>query len=145
VTSATRPAPVLSKVSLSNKRFRVARWNTPTIARKKSRIKKGTVLKYFLLEQADVTIEVQRAKSGRKSGKSCVKPSASLQNAKKCTRYLTVKTLKRKSFQGVTKVGFAGRVDGFKFPPGRYRFSLVGVNVYFQQSNRVTKSFTIVK
>lgn len=138
--------PVITKAKLTNTKFKVGTKKTPSVAAKKKKTPTGTTLSYTLSENATATIEIQKAVSGRKSGKACVKPTTKLKKAKKCTRYVKVKTLTRLQLAGPNKVAFSGRIGSTKLKPGKYRFSITGTDAKGNASEApVTKSFTIVQ
>ena len=139
-------APAFTKLKLTNTTFKVGTKKTALVAKtKKKPAKTGTTLSYTLSENATASIAVQKAVAGRKSGKSCVKPTAKLKKAKKCTRYATVKTLTRLQLAGANKVAFSGRIGNTKLKPGKYRFSITGTDARGNTSLAVKKSFRIVQ
>jgi hypothetical protein len=82
----------------------------------------GTKVTYTLTTAATVRFTVERAASGRRSGKRCVKPTKKNRTAKKCTRYIKLKgAFSRASTAGPNGFKFNGRLNGKKLPVGRYR------------------------
>jgi hypothetical protein len=127
VRDTTRP--VISALSMTNKVF-----------------KKGTTIRYTLSEAAKARFTIERALSGRKSGKKCVKPSKTLSKKKKCTRYSAVGTLTRsKAVAGANKLAFTGRIDRKKLAPGNYRITLRATDAAGNVSKPRTTTFRIVK
>jgi streptogramin lyase len=138
--------PTYASVKLTNTKFKVGTKKTALVAKKKKKpAKTGTTISYTLSENATTSIAVLKATSGRKSGKTCVKPTKKLKKAKKCTRYALVKTLTRLQLAGANKVAFSGRIGNTKLKPGKYRFSITGKDATGNVSAPITKAFTIVK
>lgn len=139
--------PALTKAKLTNTKFKVGTKKTALVAKKKKKTPTGTTLSYTLSEIATTSIAVQKAAAGRKSGTACVKPTSKLKKAKakKCTRYVTVKTLTRLQLAGANKVAFSGRIDKTKLKTGKYRFFITAQDAKGNISTPTKKSFTIVK
>lgn len=139
--------PALTNVKLTNTRFRVGTKKTALVAKTRKKAPRGTTLSYTLSEIATASIAVQKATAGRKSGGACVKPTSKLKKAKakKCTRYVVIKTLTRLQLAGTNKVSFSGRIDKTKLKVGKYRFSITAQDAKGNTSAPVKKSFTIVK
>ena len=134
-------APVLSKVSLSRKRFRAGPKGTPvTVA-----AKRGTTLRFTLSEAATVRIGVQRAGKGRRKGGKCVKPTKALRRAKRCTRFAAVRTLTRKGAAGANRVAFSGRIGKRKLKRGKYRMALRATDAAGNRSAVRRVGFRIVR
>jgi PKD repeat protein len=127
VASAFVPSrPVLSRLSLSAKTFRVGKAATAISAKvRKKKIPTGTTIRFKLDEAATVSIKIDRALPGRRRGKRCVAPTKKLTRAKRCTRYVRAGTLKRKGVAGANKVAFSGRIGKKALKPGSYRMTLV--------------------
>lgn len=138
--------PAITKLKLTNSKFRVGTKKTALVAKKK-KAPTGTTISYTLSEIATASIAVQKATAGRKSGKTCVKPTAKLKKAKakKCTRYVTLKSLTRLQLAGTNKVAFSGRIDKTKLKVGKYRFSITAQDGKGNISAPTKKSFAIVK
>ena len=134
--------PSLSRLALTNKRFRVGREATVLSAR----AKRGTTFFYTLSEAGRVGIAVQKASTGRRRGRSCVKPSRKLRKAKKCTRYTTVGALTRTSTAGANAVPFSGRIGSRALKPGKYRARFTATDAAGNVASRKpTVGFTVVK
>ena len=111
------PLPVLSAFTVRPSVFAAAT-RGGSIARKA-----GAIVSYKDSLAATTTFTIKRALPGRKRGRSCVKPTRSNRNAKRCTRYVLVR---RSSFKHVDKAGtnsfrFTGRAGGKTLAPGSYR------------------------
>jgi streptogramin lyase len=138
--------PVISALKLTNTKFKVGTKKTALVAKaKKMPAKTGTTIKYTLSENATTSIAVLKGAAGRTSGAFCVKPTAKLKKAKKCTRYVLVKTLTRLQLAGANSVAFSGRIESKKLKPGKYRFAITAKDAKGNMSPASTKSFTIVK
>jgi hypothetical protein len=82
----------------------------------------GTTIRYTVSAPATVTIVVERAMKGRRSGSKCVKATAKLKGKKSCTRYVKASTLQRvHTSAGAKKVRFSGRVGKRTMAYGTYR------------------------
>jgi hypothetical protein len=99
---ADSQAPVLSRISLSARRFAVGRTRTATAARA---LPRGTTLRYTLSERAAVTIAITRA------GRSAA-----------------VRTLTRRGVSGANRVAFSGRIGRKALASGRYVLTLRAVD-----------------
>lgn len=121
----------LDSFGLSRRTFVRAAGSTPLVAtaaavtRKSTKAKKaakGTTITYTLSGPAIVTIVVERALKGRRSGSRCANATAKLKRKKSCTRYVKVSTLKRThTSAGAKKVLFSGRAGRRALPLGSYR------------------------
>ncbi|HVQ58262.1 MAG TPA: Ig-like domain-containing protein [Solirubrobacterales bacterium] len=113
--------PAISGLKLSAKR-----WRLGSKLASISKAPLGTTISFRLSEAARATLSFQRAKPGRKVGKSCQKPTAANKSRKPCTRYVGAGALGFAAKAGPNKVKFQGRISGSKsLAPGVYRL-LVG-------------------
>lgn len=137
-----RVAPVLQRPAFGPSTFRVSPRNTPISAAAPL----GTTLKFKLSENSDVSIAIQRPAAGRLSKGKCVKPTKRLARAKRCTRWTTVATLKRKAIPaGSVSVPFTGRIRNRALTPGRYRAQITALDAAKNRSKAGLASFRIVK
>ena len=135
--------PVLSKLSLSAKRFRLAAGKTASAAKKAT--PKGTRIRFTLSAPATVALRFERRSSGRRVGKACLAATAKRAKRKRCTRYLTRFTLLRTVKQaGAVSVAFTGRMGKRRLSPGRYRVVLTATNAG-GASKALTAAFTVVR
>jgi len=134
--------PVISAASLSRKVFAVGA--APT-ARTAKRHKRGTIIRFTLSEPASVKVAIQRATAGRRRGARCVKPTAKLRRAKRCTRYVLKGTLQRSGKAGANAVAFSGRLGKRALRPGRYRAVITATDLAHNAGKPVTLSFRIVR
>jgi hypothetical protein len=137
-------APVLAGVSLSRSVFAVGSKGTAVSARAR-RHKRGTTFRFTLSEPATVKIAIKRATPGRRKGKRCVKPTRKLRKAKRCTRFVAVRTLSRVGKAGPNKVAFSGRIGTKKLRPGRYRAVLRAKDGAGNASTAKRLTFRIVR
>ena len=71
VTVTDTRAPVLGRVTMSRKRFRLGRTRTPASSQRKRRAPRGTAFRFELGEAATVRIALQRARKGRRVRGRC--------------------------------------------------------------------------
>jgi hypothetical protein len=143
-TKPRKRPPTLTLVSLTNKRFRVAKRPTAIFARKAPL---GTTFRFTLSAPAKLTIAITRTAPGLRGGHGCLAPTAKLkhEHAKRCTRTLTVGTLTRSSEpKGADRVPFSGRIGRRALRPRAYNAVLSASNAA-GRSKPVTLSFIIVR
>jgi hypothetical protein len=137
-----RANPALSSLGITNKVFRVGPQATTVAARAKA----GTTFVYTLSEAATVTVGIERASTGRRKGKSCVKPTKRNRKAKKCTLYTPVGAIAgRPAVTGPNALPFSGRIGRKALKPGAYRAALTAVDAAGNRSAAKTIAFKIVK
>ena len=146
VASVDRTPPVLSHVSLTNKRFRRSRKPTAVVAKSAPRrAKVGTTIRFTLSETATVTATFERPSSGRRVGRFCRPPSARLRRHKRCTRYLPAGRLTRRSLRaGAHGIPFSGRIGSKALALGSYRLTLVASDPAGNRSDPQRLTLTIV-
>lgn len=143
-----RTAPRLTRVSVTNRRFRIGAKRTATSAQARARAKVGTTFRFTLSEAATVTIALERARPGRRRGSRCVASTPALvkARAKRCDRFVSAGTLTRRRVPaGAKRVAFSGRVGAKKLPLGRYRASLRATDAAANRSAVVRTTFTVVR
>ena len=131
-------------MSLTNKRFRVAKTNT-AISAKKTPL--GSTFRFTLSAAAKLQITITSTAAGLRHGHSCLAPTAKLKraHAKHCTRTLTVGTLTRANEpKGADSVPFSGRIGNQALSPQSYSAVLSASNAG-GRSQPVTLSFAIVR
>ena len=136
-------APVIA-LALSRTRFRAAAGSTALSAAKR-RAAAGTTLSVRLSERASVSLPVARGLTGRRAGGRCVKPTTRTRRAARCTRWTTVRTLKRTLPGGTTKIGFTARFSGRALPAGLYRISATATDGANLRGSAAPVRFTIVR
>ena len=123
-------------------RFRVGKTATAVSSRKAAPV--GTKLRFSLSEPAAVTITFLQARAGRRVSGRCRTPSRSNQRRPRCTRYVSVGSLRRRGVGGVNTVAFSGRIGRRALAPGSYRVSAVARDAAGNVSKTSTGSFVIV-
>jgi hypothetical protein len=141
-------APVLRSVSLSRTRFRVAKGATVIAAKKKkSKIGRGTTLRFTSSEAAKLTIRVERMLPGRKSGKGrkrVCKPVRHKVRRGRCTAFRRTATLTRSIKTGPGRIALTGRIGKRRMAAGRYRLTLTARDAAGNSSRAIRRNFTIV-
>ena len=133
-------APVVTRASVTNRRFTVARGSTPVSAL--ARTPAGTTFRQTLSERATLSIKLEALVAGRRVGSRCV-PSA--RRGRRCTLVRSAGTLRRRVARGAGRVAFTGRVGRTALRPGSYRATLTAVDAAGNRSRSVRVSFTVVR
>ena len=108
------PLPVVTKLKLKPKSFTASA---------------GTQVSYKLNTGAKTTLSVQKPASGIKSGGKCVKPPKKPPaGAKKCTRYVSIGSVKRTDKAGARSFHFNAKAKGKTLKAGSYRLQAVARN-----------------
>ena len=87
-----------------------------------------------------MTITIRQLTAGRLSRGRCVKSTAKLRKAKRCTLATTRGTLRRTARAGDNSVAFSGRIGTKALAPGSYEATLA-----VKGAKRPTARFTVVK
>jgi 6-phosphogluconolactonase (cycloisomerase 2 family) len=118
--------PKLSRVTLTNRRFRVARGVTkgagPTIRRAR-RTPQGTVFLFTLSTTATIRIQVTHSAPGLRRGRRCTEPSSKLRraHARRCTRTIVDGALTRSGEPARgDRLAFSGRIGHRALAPSTY-------------------------
>ncbi|WP_160165508.1 FG-GAP-like repeat-containing protein [Conexibacter woesei] len=93
----------------------------------RTRVPRGTRIRFTASEAARVTLTFERRASGRRSGRRCVAPTRALRRAKAraCTRFVAVGALVRRDGRaGANVVAFSGRIGRRALRPGRHRVTV---------------------
>ncbi len=144
--------PVISKLKLTHTKFKVGKTKTAVSAsaakaKRKPKHKptpSSTTLSYTLSEKASVSIVVEHKLSGRSKKGKCLTGKSAPKHGAHCTKYTSVKTLKRSGKQGPNKVSFTGRISSTKLHPGSYRFAIKATDPSKNTSSTHHISFTVV-
>jgi WD40 repeat protein len=123
-------APRLRRVSLTHTRFRVAKGRTSLIAR--TRIPRGTVLRYTVSEPARLTIVIERRRvrvHGRHRRISFVRVARLTRNGVKA---------------GPGRVKLTGRIGKRRMAAGAYRLTLTAQDAAGNRSKPARRTFTIL-
>jgi hypothetical protein len=136
--------PTLTKVSQTNRVFRVGARPTAIVSAKRRRVPIGTTFHFSLNQAATVKIAISQSMAGRRSGKRCVKPSKRLAHNKRCTRIVTKGVLTRHGQPGANSIAFSGRIGRRPLKPGLYRVTFVA-NAHGASSTPKVLRFKIVR
>ena len=140
LTPARRP--VISRASMTRRRFRVGRKRTAVAAKK---VKIGTAFRFRLNETANVAIRIDRLAKGRRVKKRCLAPTRARRHRKPCTRASRRGTLSRRVLAaGTRRVAFSGRIGKRKLAAGKYRATLTA-SASGLRSKPVSLRFTVVR
>ena len=121
--TADRTAPVIGRLSIRPRAFRVARRGR---GRRRSA---GAVARYGLSEAATVRFAVERAVAGRRVRGRCVRATRRNRSARRCTRYARVPGgFQRAGRPQVNSVRFTGRLGARWLARGGYRLVAVALD-----------------
>jgi streptogramin lyase len=98
----------------------------PVLCKLKAKGRAGSrpTVRFSLSEVGSVQVRVDRRTAGKRRGTTCVKPSAKLRGAKRCTRYVRAATLKAKGVAGKNKLRLANALVA-----GSYRVTVTAKDV----------------
>jgi hypothetical protein len=102
-----------------------------------------TSFRATLSEAATLTVAIARRDAGRRSGKSCKKPTRKLRRAKACTRLTTIGSLTAAGRSGANTIAFKGKVGKKSLRPGAYLASFVARDAAGNLSAAKTVTFTV--
>jgi Tol biopolymer transport system component len=130
-TPNSATGPLLRSVSLTHKRFRVAKGRTALVAKKHhKRVARGTVLRFTSNKAAKLTVLIERVRPARKHGKR-----------RNVTR---AGTLTRTIKAGRGRVTLTGRLGKRRMPAGSYRLTVTARDAAGNVSKPVRLAFVIV-
>ncbi len=142
--SGSAVAPVLTRLSETQKLWRAGKTLTHGITRRKKAIPIGTTFSFDLNEAASVTLEFTTTAPGRASGKRCVAPSRGNKGKHRCTRTIVAGTRSLSARAGSNEVVFDGRLpSGKTLAPGSYTLTAVAT-ASGKQSAPAQLRFTVV-
>jgi 6-phosphogluconolactonase (cycloisomerase 2 family) len=127
--------PVLSRVSVSPRKFAVAR-AAPRAAAVVKRIARRTTFRYRLSEAARVRFALKR-RAVRRRGRGCRK--------QRCIRFKAAGALSQRGKTGRNRKRFNGRLSGRGLRPGFYRATLRAVDAAGNRSRARQVTFRIVR
>ena len=148
--------PVLSRASLSHKRFRVGRRATAQVAAaqaaaaKRRRARRrlapvGTAFRFTLNARANVAIALERQVPGRLVGRFCKRPTHRLRRHLRCFRWVRAGRLSRGGLNaGANRIAFSGRIGRKALKPGSYRARMRASSVG-GTSSWTTLKFAVVR
>jgi hypothetical protein len=144
--------PILSRLAVTPKRFRVA--NAPTAVTagrrgkgngKRKSAPAGAKIAFTLNFAATVKLTFERKLAGRKRGGRCVKSTRALRWAKRCARYVKRGTLARRiPAGGANSVRFSGRIERRALGAGSYRLTAVATDAGGRRSVARRTTFVVV-
>jgi hypothetical protein len=145
VTVQDATAPLLSKLSLSRKRFAVGKGQTKVSARKR-KPKTGTKIRFTLSEPATVKLTFQARKRGFRKGRRCVaKRPKGVKHPRRCVRFVGKRSLTRKAKAAATSVKFSGRIGRRALKAGRYRVLVQATDAARNRSKAKALAFRVVR
>jgi hypothetical protein len=88
-----------------------------------ARVRSGRPIGFrFELDEAGaVSVEIQRARPGRREHGACARPSRRNRGGRRCTRFVHVTTMAAAGAAGANQVRFSGRLRGRALAAGHYR------------------------
>jgi DNA-binding beta-propeller fold protein YncE len=105
-------------------------------------LKTSATVSLRLTRAATLTVTVQAARDGRRSGSRCVAPRSGLH--KGCTRYVNVHGSRRVSAHaGTTRFTLSRRFAGRTLKAGRYRLAITALDTSGNRVGPVTITFTV--
>lgn len=135
-----REVPTVSGLTIKPASFRAAKHGPPIVPKHYARVG------YRLSAPAEVIFTIERRTSGRRRGKTCVKPTAKLRKAKakKCSRYVPLhgSFSRTRATAGADHFQFSGRLAGRALKPGAYRLDATAVGA---GSKPATHAFHILR
>lgn len=140
-------APVLRSVKLTRTRFRATRASSAAAGLRVSKIGRGTELRFISSEAGRISVKIERALPGRKSGKGrrrrCRVVSHKVRHGG-CTAFRKATTIKQNIRAGRGKVKLTGRLHGRKMPAGAYRLTVTARDKAGNVSRGIRRSFRIL-
>jgi PKD domain len=116
-----------------------------TATRGRFAVKRGTSFRYTLSSAARSTrISIDALLPGKRSGRSCVKPTKKLARAKGCTRTVATGGISGPAAAGRNTLAWDGRLNRKALAPGRYKATARATDRFGRLSNTKTLTFTIV-
>lgn len=141
--TVTRPAPSVSQVGQSHRRWREGS-RLPQIASVQKR-SVGTTFRFTVNESAKMRFAFTRKGRGRDVSGRCVPRSSKNLDQPACTRIVTVGALTFTASAGAHKVRFQGHISKHHtLKPGRYTLIISAADSAGQRSTPESLTFTIV-
>jgi hypothetical protein len=127
---AAAVALVLSRLSLSPRRFSVAR---------------GTTIGWRLSAPARITFRVDRVRGGFRRAATCSARRPRSGRVRRCTRYVRVGSFTRSAHAGDGSLRFSGVVSRRALRPGHYRLVAIATDAARHSSRAQRALFTVVR
>ena len=142
--SASRPqAPVLGGLRITPSTFRAAASGPSALPAQRHG---GALVSFTLDRAASVRVTIERADSGRRVGRRCVKSARANRGKGHCTRYVRLAGgFTRDGDAGANRFRFTGRLNARRLQVARYRALLSAVDAAGNRSNRAQASFTVLR
>jgi uncharacterized delta-60 repeat protein len=106
----------------------------------------GGTVRYTASEPVTAIFKVERATTGRRVGRRCVKATRRNRARRKCTRYVRVRgSFTHQGAAGRNTFKFSGRVGGRKLAVGSYRLVAVAEDAADNKSATRRRNFRIVR
>jgi hypothetical protein len=102
---------------------------------------KTVTLRFTVNEGGTAKLVFSRRLPGKRRGTACVKPTRKLRKAKKCTRFLRLKTIQAGAVTGQNKI----RLGIKSRPVGSYSATLTVVDTAGNRAAPLTRRLTITK
>jgi hypothetical protein len=134
--------PLLSELSMTNRRFRV---DPAAAARKRRRAPVGTRFRYTLSEPAGIGVMIDRLVPGRRVGGKCRKVTRRNRARRKCKRFRRAGRLAYDGVLGRNSSPFSGRIGRRKMRPGRFRATFAAIDKAGNASGPSRIRFRIVR
>ena len=116
----------------------------PVLTPARFRVSGGSTLTFSLSEASTVTLTDARRRTGRRVGGVCRARTRANRSRPRCTRYVTVGSLRRDGRAGVNSIRLSGRVNGRALGEGVYRLTLRARDAAGNRSTPQTVAFTVV-
>lgn len=138
-------APVLSNVSLTRKRFRVAGLRVRALPGRRL-APAGSVLRLRLSESARVRLVFERRAQGKRVNGRCLAPIRARAKRPNCVRFIAAGALTRPTLAaGARRIAITGRIGRRALRPGAYRLSVTAIDAPGNRSAVRRVTFTIVR
>jgi hypothetical protein len=138
-----RTAPRLASASLKPRTFAVSRRGRAE--RPVSAARRGTRFRYRLSEPARVVFTIERALTGRRVGRRCVRPTRRTRGRRRCTRHARFGRFARTANRGTNSARYSGRIGRKSMKSGRYRATLVATDAAGNRSRARRLRLRIVR
>jgi hypothetical protein len=127
---------------MTSRRFAVA--PLPRGSARAAQAPRGTRFRWTLSESALVTVRVERALAGRRSGTRCLAPRRG-RGGRACRRFVLRRTLRTRAAAGAGGIAFTGRIGRRALPRGAYRARIAALDTAGNRSRESALTFTIVR
>ena len=141
---ADRIAPELNSLTATRAFAAASRGDAVLAGRRRPPV--GATVRYGLGEPATTTFTVERATTGRRVGRRCVKATKRNRSRRKCTRYVRVRgSFTHQGAGGTNTFRFSGRLGNRKLAVARYRLVAVAADAAGNKSAAKRANFRIVR